>query len=90
MCYSAIILKKQAKSAIYGIFHDYGYIWFQKALNIIIKDLKICRWDLKAIAQNPDQTPRSLIFEGAFGCGKSTCARILAGAFLEVWFLSTS
>ena len=44
----------------------------------------------KTIAQNPYQTPRSLIFEGAFGCGESTCVRILAGTFLEVWFLSTS
>ncbi len=35
---------------------------------------------LKAIAQNPDMAPHSLIFQGAFGTGKSTCARILARA----------
>jgi len=35
---------------------------------------------LKAISKTPETAPRSLIFQGAFGCGKSTCARILARA----------
>lgn len=35
---------------------------------------------LKAISQNPETAPRSLIFQGSFGCGKSTCARIFARA----------
>lgn len=33
---------------------------------------------LKAIIRNPEEAPKSLIFSGAFGSGKTTCARILA------------
>ena len=35
---------------------------------------------LKAIIKNPQQAPRSLIFSGPFGTGKSTSARILGKA----------
>lgn len=35
---------------------------------------------LKAIVKNPKQSPRSLIFQGQFGTGKSTMARIFARA----------
>ncbi len=33
---------------------------------------------LKAIIKDPDKSPRSLIFAGSFGSGKTTCARVLA------------
>ncbi len=33
---------------------------------------------LKSITKNPEKSPRSLIFEGVFGSGKTSCARILA------------
>lgn len=35
---------------------------------------------LKAIIKSPDQAPRSLIFQGAYGTGKTTAARIFARA----------
>jgi len=33
---------------------------------------------LKALIKNPEKSPKTLILEGAFGCGKTTCARIFA------------
>lgn len=33
---------------------------------------------LKAIIKNPEEAPKSLIFSGEFGSGKTTCARIMA------------
>ncbi len=33
---------------------------------------------LKAIIKNPTESPRCLIFQGAFGSGKTTCSRIMA------------
>ena len=33
---------------------------------------------LKAIIKNPENAPKSLIFQGAYGCGKTTSARIMA------------
>lgn len=33
---------------------------------------------LKAIVKNPTESPRCLIFQGAFGSGKTTCSRIMA------------
>lgn len=33
---------------------------------------------LKAIIRNPEEAPKSLIFSGEFGSGKTTCARIMA------------
>ena len=33
---------------------------------------------LKSIAKNPKDAPKTLILEGEFGCGKTTCARVLA------------
>ena len=33
---------------------------------------------LRAIIKNPESAPKCLIFQGAFGCGKSTSARIIA------------
>ena len=33
---------------------------------------------LKKIISNPEASPKSLIFAGEFGCGKTTCARIFA------------
>lgn len=35
---------------------------------------------LKAIAKNPDTAPKSIILQGEYGTGKTTCARILARA----------
>ena len=35
---------------------------------------------LKCIAKNPDNAPRTIILQGEFGTGKTTCARILARA----------
>lgn len=35
---------------------------------------------LQAIVKDPDKAPRSLIFQGEFGTGKTTCARIFARA----------
>jgi len=35
---------------------------------------------LSSIASNPKTAPRVWVFEGAYGCGKTTCARILAKA----------
>jgi len=90
MCYLAKISKKQAKSVIYSIFHDYGSIWLRGSEHKNQRSKKTVDESLETIAQNPDEAARSLIFLGAFGCGKSTCARILVGAFLEVLFLSTS
>lgn len=33
---------------------------------------------LKAIIKNPTESPKCLIFQGAFGSGKTTCSRIMA------------
>ena len=33
---------------------------------------------LKAIVKNPTESPKCLIFQGAFGSGKTTCSRIMA------------
>lgn len=33
---------------------------------------------LRAVVKNPTQSPKCLIFQGAFGSGKTTCARIMA------------
>lgn len=35
---------------------------------------------LKCIVNNPDKSPKSIILQGEFGTGKTTCARILARA----------
>ena len=35
---------------------------------------------LKCIAKNPENAPRTIILQGQFGTGKTTCARILARA----------
>lgn len=35
---------------------------------------------LKAIAKNPDTAPKSIILQGEYGTGKTTCARIFAKA----------
>ena len=35
---------------------------------------------LKAIIKNPDSSPKTLILQGEYGTGKTTCARILARA----------
>lgn len=40
----------------------------------LVKDL------LKAIVKNPESAPKSIILEGEYGTGKTTCARILARA----------
>ena len=40
----------------------------------LVKDL------LKAIVKNPENAPKSIILEGEYGTGKTTCARILARA----------
>lgn len=39
---------------------------------------KINKQILKSIVKNPETSPKSLIFEGEFGCGKTTSARIMA------------
>jgi len=33
---------------------------------------------LKVIAKDPENSPRTIILEGSYGCGKTSCARILA------------
>jgi len=35
---------------------------------------------LRSIVKDPENSPRSIILQGEFGCGKTTCARILAKA----------
>ena len=35
---------------------------------------------LKCIAKSPEHSPRTIILQGEFGTGKTTCARILARA----------
>ncbi len=56
---------------------------------MLTKDLRPVTWDevagqkvnvqiLKAIVKSPEKAPRSLIFEGEYGSGKTTCARIMA------------
>ena len=41
---------------------------------------KLPKTVLKAICKSPETSPKTIILEGAFGTGKTTCARIFARA----------
>lgn len=56
---------------------------------MLTSQLRPSKWDevagqklniqmLKAIVKNPESSPRTIIMEGDFGSGKTTCARIMA------------